>query len=162
MGLLARQTINCERISVGVGRWRRRWGRMRGNARRGRARGILPRLFFIRVLARAVSRLFLILHRGRECFTLRPRPSRLPSLLFYPALRPSAFLPLRPPHSMLSVRKPRYRASRNEFTILIWRAALAIYYLHGVAEKKKRGMRRRRRRWKEDKRQREVGNWRRG
>lgn len=100
---------------------------------RRRARGILPRLFFIQALARAVSRLFLILHRGRECFTLRPhRPSRLPSPLFYFVLRP----PLPPARARCSSYESRGIAPRNEFTILIWRAALAIYYLHGVGEKK--------------------------
>lgn len=141
MGLLARQTINCERIPVGVGR---RNGRREGGEGVGwrRARGILPRLFFIRALARAVSRLFLILHRGRECFTLHPRPSRLhslplssSSLLALPALRGFSY-------------ESRGIAPRNEFTILIWRATLAIYYLHGVGEKKM-GVRCRRR-WKED------------
>lgn len=48
------------------------------------SRNITALIFHPRALARAVSRLFLILHRGRECFTLRPRPltpvwlSRLP------------------------------------------------------------------------------------
>lgn len=102
-----------------------------------------------RALARAVSRLFLILHRGRECFTLRPRPSRLPSPLFHLALRPSlpprARARARPLQCSLSPYESRGIAPRNEFTILIWRAALAIYYLHGVGEKKTPGMRRRRR-----------------
>lgn len=65
-----------------------------------RARGILPCLFFIRALARAVSRLFLILHRGRECFTLRPHS---------PATVTSR--PLVPPPLYFSRKPPRYRAS---------------------------------------------------
>lgn len=127
MGLLARQTINCERISVG--QLAGAGGGGGGGCRvcRRRARGILPRLFFIRILARAVSRLFLILHRGRECFTLRPRPSRLP---------PPCSTPFPRPRTRCSSYESRGIAPRNEFTILIWRAALAIYYLHGVGEKK--------------------------
>jgi len=81
-----------------------------------------------------------------------PRPSRFPSPLFYFALHPRP-----PPPPALDALRTESRgiAPRNEFTILIWRAALAIYYTRCVGEKKNPGMRR----WKEDKRQRVVGNW---
>lgn len=141
MGLLARQTINCERISVGVGSRR---------IRRRRARGILPRLFFIRARSRArrFAPVFNITPRSRMFYPPPPTiTSPFPLVLprFAPFPPPRARARARARSSALSPYESRGIAPRNEFTILIWRAALAIYYLHGVGEKKTPGMRRRRR-----------------
>lgn len=97
--------------------------------------------------------------RFAPVFNITPR-SRMfypppPTITFSPPSRPplpcftSPPLPF-PPPPRPSARRSSYEgrgiAPRNEFTILIWRAALAIYYLHGVGEKKKeRGPARRRR-----------------
>lgn len=141
MGLLARQTINCERIPVGVAiegeedRWVGGEGCAREGCyicgRGGRIRGILPRLFFIRVYSRA--------RRFAPVFNITPARSRM----FYPlslSAAPRRHVPS--PSSCTGSRwfsyictKAAGIAPRNEFTILIWRAALAIYYLHGVGEK---------------------------
>lgn len=131
MGLLARQTINCERISVGVGRRRRR-GRMRG-MQEG-PRNITALIFHPGSRARRFAPVFNITPRSRMFYSPpppSPRPSTItsPSPLFYPVLHSPALGALR--------TKARGIAPRNEFTILIWRAALAIYYLHGVGEKKR-------------------------
>lgn len=58
------------------------------------------------------------------------------SRMFYPPF-PLAITssPLALPRSQCFSYESRGIAPRNEFTILIWRAALAIYYLHSVGEK---------------------------
>lgn len=93
MGLLARQTINCERIGRGG----------------GGARNITVLIFHPASTGAHFAPVFNITPRGGECFNL---------LLL---------LPLSPHQATFG---KRYRV-RNEFTILIWRAALAIYYLRG-------------------------------
>lgn len=140
MGLLARQTINCERIPVGVGR--RNGRREGGGGVEESPRNITALIFHPGSRARRFAPVFNITPRSRMFYPPPPRPSRLhslplfsSSLLALPALRGFSY-------------ESRGIAPRNEFTILIWRATLAIYYLHGVGEKKT-GVRCRRR-WKED------------
>lgn len=87
----------------------------------------------------------LIFHPGSRArrfapvFNITPR-----SRMFYPPLptitSPFPLVLSRFAPAPLCTRCSSYEshgiAPRNEFTILIWRAALAIYYLHGVGEKK--------------------------
>lgn len=82
-------------------------------------------------------------------------PRNITALIFHPGSRARRFAPVfnitprsrmfYPPAPASSRRcrstsheSRRGIAPRNEFTILIWRAALAIYYLHGVSEQKKK------------------------
>lgn len=127
-------------------------------------RNITALIFHPGSRARRFAPVFNITPRSRMFY---PPPPPIPdhhvslSPLSYPALRFALPFPSPSPHTRCSPYESSGIAPRNEFTILIWRAALAIYYLHGVGEKKEGnpGMRRRRR-WREDRRQREVGNWR--
>lgn len=84
----------------------------------------------------------LIFHPGSRArrfapvFNITPR-----SRMFYPPLRRPRDRhfppPLVPPRCRSTSHESRRGiAPRNEFTILIWRAALAIYYLHDVGAKK--------------------------
>jgi len=129
VGLLARQTINCERIPAAAGRGcsgesdRQLAGGGEDGGREGggeEGRGILPRLFFIRALARA--------RRFAPVFNITPAVANV---------LPSPPVPARPAGSPGGAFRTKAAgiAPRNEFTILIWRAALAIYYLRRVGGK---------------------------
>lgn len=95
-------------------------------------RNITALIFHPSSHARRFAPVFNITPRSRM-FYLRSSP--LSHHVLLPSLRPAL-------RSLLPRRCFSYEsrgiAPRNEFTILIWRAALAIYYLHG---EKKRGMR---------------------
>lgn len=108
-------------------------GRTRGRyVQEESPRNITALIFHPGSRARRFAPVFNITPRSRM-FYPPPPTITFPFPLFLPRFAPSSLSAS--PCTRCSPYESRGIAPRNEFTILIWRAALAIYYLHGVREK---------------------------